>query len=68
MLLGIYHESSPDEHLRFKSVLLRQDPNNQDNYLAQFDPLYLKEAFSWHSFPKSLFTNVGDISNVFKDQ
>lgn len=58
MLHGIYHEDGHDERLRFKGALLQQDPDKEDHYIAQFDPLYLPEAYGWHSFPKKLFVNI----------
>ena len=63
MLHGSYREDGPDKHLRFKGALLREDPENSDNYLAQFDPTHLKEAFGWHAFSKNLFVylrNIGE--------
>jgi hypothetical protein len=50
---GIYSQDGPDERLRLKGALLQRDPNNEDNYLCQFDPTYLKEAYGWHSFPRN---------------
>ena len=58
MLHGIYHEDGKRSDLRFKGALLRQDPENEDNYLAQFDPRHVPEAFGWHSFPKKNFVNI----------
>jgi len=58
MLHGIYSHDGPDERLRFKGAILRQDPDDKDWYLAQFDPMYLEEAYGWHKFPKALFVNI----------
>ena len=58
MLHGKYIQEGPDVHLRLKDAILREDPDNPDNYLAQFDVLWLKEAFNWHSFNKKLFVNL----------
>ena len=58
MLHGVYSEYGPDERLRFKGAILRTDPDKPENYLAQFDSLYLPEAHGWHSFPKKLFVNL----------
>ncbi len=67
MLHGIYSEFGPRKDLRTHGALLRQDPDNADKYLAQLDPHYVivrgqlahcKEAFGWHSFPKSHFTTI----------
>ena len=55
MLHGKYIRKGPDVHLRLKGAILRGDPNNPDNYLAQFDDLDLKEAYNWHPFNKKLF-------------
>lgn len=61
MKRGIYSPNGPWVHLQNKGTLLRQDPDNPDNYLAQFNPRHLREAFGWHSFPKRDFINVEDI-------
>lgn len=57
-MTGIYHEDGPDERLRFQGALLMEDPDNHDNYLAQFNALHLKESHYWWPFPKKLFVNV----------
>lgn len=64
MLHGIYHEDGPDERLRFKGALLRNDPDNELNFLVQFDPLWLPEAHGWHPFPKKYFVNLTPIGAV----
>ena len=58
MLHAIYSPEGPEKHLRNLGTLLRTDPDKPDNYLAQFDPLYLKEAFGWRSYPKTDFINL----------
>ena len=58
MLHGIYVFNGPQEHLQGRSALLRQDPKNDDNYLAQFDALHLVESYDWHVFPKKRFVNI----------
>ena len=58
MLHGVYHEDGPRKDLRFKGALLREDPDNANNYLAQFDTLWLKESHGWWSFPKNNFVNL----------
>lgn len=55
MIHGVYKEDGPDERLRLKGALLREDPTDDTMYLAQFDPMYLPEAHNWHPFKKSLF-------------
>ena len=55
---GVYSENGPRKDLRYMGALLMQDPEEKDNYIAQFDAMYLTEAFGWHSFPKRLFVNV----------
>lgn len=65
---GVYHEDGPRKDLHFKGALLQQDPETEDNYIAQFDALYLPEAYGWHSFFKRLFVNItgGEECDVFK--
>lgn len=58
MLRGIYSESGNVCHLRMKSALLREYPDNPANYIAQFNPLDLMEAYGWWPFKKTDFVNV----------
>ena len=58
MLRGTYSGVGNDARLRFKEALLRMDPDDPDNYLAQFDALYLPESRGWHAFPRDFFVNV----------
>lgn len=60
MKTAIYRYFGPVERLRFKRTLIRQDPNNSDNYLCQFDDISLPEAHNWHSHPKKNFDHVSD--------
>ena len=55
-LHGLY--TGPDKRLFNKGALLMQDPNESDNYVAQFDALHLHESHGWHPFPKSMFVNL----------
>lgn len=55
MFKGIYKTDGPDKHLVLKGALLREDPDDLNSYLAQFDDLCLKEAFGWHRFKKEAF-------------
>ena len=52
MLHGVYKQDGPDERLQQKGALLQPDLENEDRYIVQFDPIYLSEAFGWHSLPK----------------
>lgn len=61
LLHGIYHESGPEQHLRFKRALLRQHPNRPDYYIAQFDNISLREAYGWHTYPKKRFVNIEEL-------
>lgn len=56
MLRGMY--DGTEQRLRQQGVLLMPDPDNEDNYLAQFDGFHLPEAYGWHSFPKKDFVNI----------
>ena len=73
MLHGWYKENGPDKRLLSLGALLRTDPDNEDNWLCQFDSHYyivsvslehgvqqelLQEAFGWTSFPKCDFENL----------
>lgn len=62
MLIGIYKQKGSIARLRNKKALLQQDPNKQNNFLAQFDKRHLPEAFGWHSFPKKLFVKLKSLS------
>ena len=60
---GIFHHDNSKDmgHLFFKSALLMDD-GDPDTYLAQFDALYLKEAFGWTRFKKQCFVNITPLS------
>lgn len=58
MMHGIYSEREPRKDLWFKGALLRQHPIDPDKFIAQFDPLHLREAHGWHEFPKKDFVNI----------
>lgn len=53
---GIY--TGPVPRLKNKGALLRENPDNKDQWLAQFDATHLPEAFNWHPFDKKFFVNV----------
>ena len=55
---GMYSVDGPDERLWCKSALLQDDPDNKENYLAQFDAMHLFESHGWHSVCKKHFVNV----------
>lgn len=56
MLTGIYIETGTE--LYNQRALLRDDPDTEDCYLAQFDALFLRESHGWHRFPKKHFVNI----------
>ena len=58
---GIYSENGKVDYLRFKSALLRDNPENPSTCFAQFDALYLKESHGWWLFDKSDFVNIRKI-------
>jgi hypothetical protein len=58
----VYRNKNP-EGLQGQRALVRVDPNNDNNFLCQFDKLDLEIngvnlAHGWHSFPKSAFKYV----------
>jgi hypothetical protein len=60
----MYHGTywGKETHLRGATALLREDPDNSDNYLAQFDDLQLGIwAHGWYKFPKEVWKHVGPI-------
>lgn len=62
MIKGRYRPDGDYILLRNKTALLREDPDNDDSYLAQFDDLKLAQyAHGWHKFSKKDFINVSDI-------
>lgn len=56
MYTGIY--TGIRKRLFNKSSLLLQDPDCENQWLAQFDALNLEESHHWHVFKKSDFVNV----------
>lgn len=63
-LTGYYKEDAPEKHLRGKRALLMESGNLKNKYKAQFDDLYLIEAFGWREYPKKHFRNVTRIGDV----
>jgi len=58
----VYRYKNP-EGLQGQRALVRNDPDNDRNFLCQFDNLDLtidgiNLAHGWHSFPKSAFKYV----------
>ena len=41
-----------------KGAILQEKKGVDSYWLAQFDPLNVREAFGWHSFLKTDFTNI----------
>jgi hypothetical protein len=60
MYVGTYVGPVKDGEISLfqKTALLRDDEENPDNYLAQFDDTSLTFAFGWWVFPKKGFTDV----------
>jgi|SaaInlV_100m_DNA_5_1039725.scaffolds.fasta_scaffold02844_7 hypothetical protein len=58
MKTGKYRATAAPERLQNEYAILRQDPDKEENYLAQFNSFHTNECYGWHSFPKVNFVWV----------